>query len=99
MESFDRDVVRQAPERMFSFQNLQVPGGYVNCVLNVRLARCGDDLKIVDYTIVSAEDFLGKVPTWVTISQIAEAAIKDIEANYKPSSFSDDLPDVFEEAF
>lgn len=99
MESFDCDVVRQAPERMFSFQNLQVPGGFVNCVINVKLAKCGDDLKIVDYTIVSAEDFLGKVPTWVTIRQIADAAIKDIEANYKPSNFWEGLPDVFEEAF
>lgn len=99
MGDFDREVVRSAPERMFSFQNLQVPGGYVNCVLNVKLAKCGDNLKIVDYTFVSAEDFLGKVPTWITIRQIAKAAIKDIEANYKPSSFSDDLPNIYEEAF
>ena len=99
MESFDPSVRLAAPSRKFEFQNLQVGNGYVNCAFYMRLAKCGDSLRIVDSNLIYVEDFRGKEPTWCTYSEVAEAAIKDIESHYPPSYFTENLPDVFEEIF
>lgn len=98
MESFDSDVASHVGVWSFSLHDLAVDGRYVNCTIDVKLAKCGDDLKIIDYDLVRAADSLGEEPAWTTSPRIAKAAVKSIEAD-PPSYVWKDLPEVYEEVF
>ena len=104
MVSFEDSIfgtMKEEPyvHKRFEFQNLAVQGGFINCIIYVDLARCGDDLKVVDYDVTRITDFSGTRPSWVDPDQVAKAAIKEIETTYPPSYFSEELPEVYLEKY
>ena len=94
---FGKTAHKEAPEQKFDIQDLQVDGGHVNCTVYAKLGRCGDSLKVIDCDITATIDLSSKKP-WISKERIAEAAIKVIETT-PMAYFSEELPEVYEEAF
>ena len=94
---FGKTVHKEAPEQKFDIQDLLVDGSHVNCTVYAKIGKCGDSLKVIDYD-VTAVDLLSKESSLISKERIAEVAIKVIETTPMPY-FSEELPEVYEEAF
>lgn len=95
---FGKTAHKEAPEQKFDIQDLLIDGIHVNCTVYAKLGRCGDSLKVIDCDVTAVIDLSSKKSSLISKERITEAAIKVIETIPMPY-FSEEIPEVYEEAF